>query len=126
MDQRIWLIIASMVMAINIGLGALGTHFLKSRLSTAALETFHTANYYHMVHGLGLLLIAILLSGSAGSFWYKISGALFLLGLCLFSGVLYLHSLELLGKGWHILIPFGGLSFIIGWVCLGVGALLQS
>ena len=51
-----------------------------------------------------------------------ISAALFLAGIVLFSGGLYLLSLT--GThGFAYMVPFGGTAFIAGWIALAVTAL---
>ena len=96
--------------------GAFGAHALEGTLSTETLETYSTAVRYQMYHALGLL----------GAGWVMkewrtnvagVSGWLFLAGILLFSGSLYLLSLT--GIGWlGAITPFGGLAFIIGWFLL--------
>ena len=49
------------------------------------------------------------------------AGALFALGIALFSGSLYLLTTIGIGK-LGIITPFGGLAFLIGWLCLGLAA----
>ncbi|HCK4306109.1 TPA: DUF423 domain-containing protein, partial [Pseudomonas aeruginosa] len=46
---------------------------------------------------------------------------LFTLGILLFSGSLYLLTLSGIGK-LGIVTPFGGVSFLAGWLCLGLAA----
>nr|WP_243705832.1 DUF423 domain-containing protein [Pseudomonas aeruginosa] len=42
-------------------------------------------------------------------------------GILLFSGSLYLLTLSGIGK-LGIVTPFGGVSFLAGWLCLGLAA----
>lgn len=49
------------------------------------------------------------------------AGGLFTLGILLFSGSLYLLALSGVGK-LGIVTPFGGVSFLAGWLCLGLAA----
>ncbi len=49
------------------------------------------------------------------------AGGLFTLGILLFSGSLYLLTLSGVGK-LGIVTPFGGVSFLAGWLCLGLAA----
>ncbi|MEZ4669548.1 MAG: DUF423 domain-containing protein [Anaerolineae bacterium] len=51
-----------------------------------------------------------------------LAGWLFLLGIILFSGSLYVMALT--GKRWlGAITPLGGLAFLAGWACLALGAL---
>lgn len=101
--------------------GAFGAHALESRVTDAGLRTFETAARYQMYHALALLF--------AGRFLVRrptgvllASCWLFLLGTVLFSGSLY--ALALSGAGWlGAVTPAGGLLFLLGWLCLALGAL---
>lgn len=90
--------------------GAFGTHALKHRLSPEALDIFKTAAYYQMVHSLLLLFI------SEKPAAQKIC-TLFLAGIFIFSGSLYL--LVFTGtKLWGAVTPIGGLCLLGGWLLL--------
>lgn len=84
------------------------------------LQDFKTAAEYQMYHALGLLAVGLLsLKGRRTSL--EVAGWSFLIGIFLFSGSLYLLVLTgvfILGA----VTPFGGVSFIIGWVALLIGA----
>jgi len=98
-------------------LGAFGAHGLRDRLDTRALEIFQTAVQYQMFHSLALLAVGILALQQPQAALLKSSGWLFLLGIVLFSGSLYLLSLG--GLRWlGAITPLGGLAFIAGWACL--------
>ncbi len=116
--------------ALAVALGAMGAHYLKSKLETgliteANLQTFETAVKYQMYHTIVILVVA--------SFADKVklittAAYCFIAGIILFSGSLYILSLAgLLGLshiGWlGPVTPLGGLSFITGWVVLGIGGL---
>jgi uncharacterized membrane protein YgdD (TMEM256/DUF423 family) len=74
-----------------------------------------------MVHALALGLAALAARGAARP-RAEAAGWLFLAGMILFSGGLYLLALT----DAHIfayLVPFGGLAFIAGWIALALAAL---
>ena len=52
----------------------------------------------------------------------NLAGASFATGILLFSGSLYLLTLTGV-RGLGIITPFGGVAFLLGWLCLGVLAL---
>lgn len=109
-----------------VGLGAFGAHGLKSALSEAQLQTFETGVRYQMYHALALLAAAWLMARGPG-FPAAAAGALFLAGMILFSGSLYLLATKtLLGiEHWRWLgpiTPLGGLCFLLGWLLLAVAA----
>eukprot|EP01048_Picozoa_sp_COSAG05_P025804 COSAG05_NODE_6744_length_910_cov_0.949445_2_plen_87_part_00 len=71
-----------------------------------------------MYHSLGIMLVGIitLLRPSKSA---SLAGFLFLIGICLFSGLLY--ALVLLEKPFlGAIVPLGGLSFIGGWIALAM------
>lgn len=119
--MRIWLFIAAMNGALAVILGAFAVHGLAPRLDPNALSAFTTAARYQMYHAFALGLTAFTMRGRAktAAFW---AALVFMLGILLFSGSLYLLALT----GIHyfaFFTPFGGLAFIMGWALLGVGAL---
>ena len=95
-----------------VALGAFGTHGLKDLLNqngTAAI--WEKAVFYHFIHTVMLFILAQQHPIRTGP-WVS-----FLAGIVLFSGSLYLLSvtnIKVLGA----ITPFGGISFIIGWLCL--------
>ena len=97
-------------------LGAFGAHGLKPKLTEDLMQAYKTGVEYHFYHGLGLLLLGILcMSMPSGLLNWA---AFFLgLGILLFSGSLYLMAVT--GIRWlGAITPFGGVSFIAGWVLL--------
>lgn len=108
-------------------LGAFGAHALKARLTEAALLTFETGVRYQMYHAFAILA-AVWMADRLHSGLPLTAGWLFLGGVTLFSGSLYLLATRtLLGlESWTWLgpvTPLGGLCFISGWIVLTVAAL---
>ncbi|MGE8099979.1 DUF423 domain-containing protein [Pseudomonas fluorescens] len=104
----------------GVGLGAFAAHGLKDRLSAEYLAIFHTGVTYQLVHTLALLGVALLAVQIPGRLitW---AGVSFAIGILLFSGSLYLLTLTGVSK-LGIVTPFGGLAFLVGWLCLGIAA----
>jgi uncharacterized membrane protein YgdD (TMEM256/DUF423 family) len=107
--------------ALGVLLGAFGAHTLAGRVTPERLETFRTGVQYHLIHALALLV-----AGWASAQWPGLpatwAGYLFLAGLCLFSGSLYL--LVLTDTAWlGAVTPLGGVAFIAGWILLAWAAL---
>ncbi len=108
-----------------VALGAFGAHALKKHLNESALGIFETAIRYQFYHVFALALTAILFKDFGGKYlsW---SGNMFIAGIVLFSGSLYLLT-YIKGTGkqgldWvGIVTPFGGLAFILGWLFLFLG-----
>lgn len=117
--------IAGLLGALSVGLGAFGAHGLQSVLSARSLEVFKTAVHYQFVHAVALLAVGVWLNQlqeqSSLGHWAQAAGVAWLAGVLLFSGSLYWLSFG--GPRWlGPVTPLGGLSFIVGWVCLAVAA----
>ena len=111
--------------ALAVALGAFGAHALKQLLEEQQLQTYQTAVQYHFYHVLALALTG-LLQLHYDSKWLRYGGNLFLLGLLLFCGSLYLMSFlkagGVQGVNWlGAITPLGGVAFIAGWLCLFAG-----
>ncbi|EJM85666.1 DUF423 domain-containing protein [Pseudomonas sp. GM60] len=117
---RGFLMLAAFFGFTGVALGAFAAHGLKSRLTPEYLTIFHTGVTYQLVHTLALLGVALLATQIPGRLitW---AGASFAIGILLFSGSLYVLTTTGIGK-LGIITPFGGLAFLIGWLCLGLAA----
>jgi uncharacterized membrane protein YgdD (TMEM256/DUF423 family) len=117
--------IGAVIGALSVILGAFGAHALKEKLPADALAVYETAVRYQFYHVLALLASGILYKEFSNK-WISNAGKLFILGIILFSGSLYLLT-AFKGMGnenlnWvGAITPFGGLSFILGWLCLVIG-----
>ena len=114
--ERIFFGLGSILAGIAVGLGAFGAHGLRGILSPEDLVTFETGVRYQMYHALALLGVAW-----AVTQWETVllewSGWLFVVGILVFSGSLYI--LVLTGQRWlGAVTPLGGLALILGWVLL--------
>ena len=106
--------------ALSVGLGALGAHALKSQLIPQQFESFHTAVQYQMYRAIGLVLVG-LLSLHHHSRLFDGAGWFMLVGIVLFSGLIYTWLAT--GRRFFVYsVPVGGVSFIIGWLLLAIGA----
>jgi len=105
----------------GVALGAFGAHELKSILSPEMLAVFETGVRYQMYHAFALLLTALINKQSSHRF-KVIAGWLFTAGVVLFSGSLYVLALTKV-RSFGIITPFGGVSFLLGWLMLFLSAL---
>lgn len=117
---RSFLMLAAFFGFTGVALGAFAAHGLKDRLSAEYLAIFHTGVTYQLVHTLALLGVALLATHIPGRIvtW---AGVSFVVGILLFSGSLYLLTLTGISK-LGIITPFGGVAFLVGWLCLGLAA----
>ena len=112
---------ATLLGAISVILGAFAAHGLKKIYSPDNLQIFETAVRYQFYHVFALLAAGILYKEYPGKLlaW---AGKLFITGIILFSGSLYLlcyikyseMSLNWIGA----ITPFGGVALIAGWLML--------
>jgi len=136
-----WLAVAAANGFLAVATGAFAAHGLRGRLDAAALQIFETGARYHMYHALALGLAALALrwiARSSGGSANSGSGAgaapplarrsaaaapwLFLAGIVLFSGSLYLLALTGI-RTFGMVTPAGGIAFLAGWAALGLAAL---
>ena len=109
-------------MALAVAAGAFGAHGLRNKLDAYSMSVYEKAVFYHFVHALGILLIAVLartgaitLSGQGRAAW------LLFIGILIFSGSLYalaVSGIRMLGA----ITPIGGVAFIAGWLVLAYEA----
>lgn len=120
MTDRHLVIIASLVLLTGVCAGAFGAHGLKKVLAPDMLAVWHTAVLYQLVHGLGLLAVA-LLGARFGSPLLSNAGLVMFIGVVLFSGSLYV--LAVTGTKWlGAVTPVGGLAFIVAWAMVALAA----
>ena len=96
--------------------GAFGAHALKDRLPADLLAVFETGARYQMVHALALLFAAGV-GGAGGARAARAAGWLFVAGMVVFSGSLYLLALTGV-RAWGAVTPLGGVAFLAGWALL--------
>jgi len=118
------LIAGSLFAALAVGLGAFGAHALKSVVQESQLLVYETGVRYQFYHSFALLFSGVVY----GSFPHKNlkrAAFFFVTGILLFSGSLYAMTLLSASGGNYkaigILTPFGGLSFIAGWILFLTG-----
>lgn len=120
MDKK-FIMFGSINAGLAVALGAFGAHGLKHLLTPEYLAIYQTGVHYHLIHALGLLCVGIIAQKFTPSVWLYSAGYCLLAGIILFSGSLYALSLSEL-RFLGVITPFGGLSFLLGWGCLGIAA----
>jgi uncharacterized membrane protein YgdD (TMEM256/DUF423 family) len=104
--------IAAALCFLAVALGAFGAHGLRSTLEAhGMLDVWNKAVFYHFIHAIALLVLALYGTLNRGACW------LLLIGILLFSGSLYLLALTNL-RWLGAVTPFGGLCFLAGWAWL--------
>lgn len=118
--ERIFTILGSLFALLGVAAGAFGAHALRGVLSADLAAIFETAVRYQLVHALALLAAAWASArwpGPAAS----AAGVLFIAGIVLFSGSLYLLTLTGV-RALGAITPLGGVALIAGWACLAWAA----
>jgi uncharacterized membrane protein YgdD (TMEM256/DUF423 family) len=118
--QRLFFVLGAASAFVSVAAGAFGAHALRGRLSPDLLAIFETAARYQMYHALALIAVAWAVVRWPGplSEW---AGWLFVGGILLFSGSLYVLALS--GVRWlGAITPLGGIAFLAGWICLALSA----
>jgi uncharacterized membrane protein YgdD (TMEM256/DUF423 family) len=123
-----WIIVAALSGAIAIAVGAFAAHGLdlSTEAGRKAREWLQTGSQYEMIHALAIIAVAALARGAlVNAPLAVVSQCLFLLGSVFFPGALY--ALAFGGPRWFgAVAPIGGAAFILGWLCLGLAALLKA
>lgn len=116
----LWIVLAGINGFLAVALNAYGSHGLADVLSAEGLANFDLASRFQLIHGVGLLAVAWLASKS--SFFGNVAGALFVAGIVLFSGSLYVQEITE-SRIFSQVIPFGGGAFMLGWIAIAVSGL---
>ena len=125
-----FLFIAALLGASSVMFGAFAAHGLKQIVSSDVLAIFETGVRYQYYHAFALLAVGILYKEFPNNLliW---AGRLFIIGIVLFSGSLYLLTFLKgeLPEGYRwigIITPLGGLCFITGWLLLAASFIKKN
>ena len=119
--DRTFFLAGALAGLVGVAFGAFGAHGLRGRLSPEMLAVFETGVRYQMYHALALMLTAAMMGRVTGRA-IAAAGWLFVTGIVLFSGSLYLLAvtgITVLGA----ITPIGGGAFLLGWACLAIAML---
>jgi len=120
MTDRQLTILAALNMIAAVGAGAFGAHGLKRMLAPDLLAIWQTGVLYHLIHALGLFVVA-LLGARYGSTLLSTAGTVMFAGIVLFSGSLYV--LAITGTRWlGAVTPLGGVAFLVAWALVAWAA----
>src|SRR5215212_1849194 len=118
--DRTFLLVGAVAAFLGVTLGAFGAHGLRGRLSPEMFAVFQTGVQYHIYHALALLIVSAIM-GRMGGWLIQTAGWMFVAGIVLFSGSLYvlaITGMTILGA----VTPIGGVAFLLGWACLAFAA----
>jgi uncharacterized membrane protein YgdD (TMEM256/DUF423 family) len=117
MSARLTLVLGAAFMFVAVALGAFGAHALKGRLTSDMTSVWQTAVQYHAWHALALFALGLLMLHFPERAGLGLAGWLFVAGILLFSGSLYVLALTGV-RGLGAVTPFGGVAFLAGWAVL--------
>jgi len=115
--MKLLLVVGAINGFLAVALGAFGAHGLEGKISENALKTWEKAVNYQMFHTVSILITGLTLMKlqSSALLW---AGWMFVIGIILFSGSLYFYSTTGI-RSLAMITPFGGITFLIGWVLFG-------
>lgn len=117
MDRR-FVALGAILGLTGVAAGAFGAHGLKERLSPEMLAIFETGVRYQLVHAAALLFVGLAADRMRGT---AAAGWLFLAGVAIFSGTLYV--LATTGVRWlGAITPIGGVALLAGWAAIAWSA----
>lgn len=104
--------LAAALCFLAVALGAFGAHALRSMLEGhGMLDVWNKAVFYHFIHAIALLVLALFGTTNRGAWW------LLFAGIFIFSGSLYVMALTNL-RWLGAITPLGGICFLAGWAWL--------
>jgi uncharacterized membrane protein YgdD (TMEM256/DUF423 family) len=113
-----WSATGAILLALAVIIGAFGAHGLQNRLDDYARGVYEKAVFYHFLHAMGILVVAVL--SRTGTFPERSADIVcwcLLAGIVLFCGSLYVLALTG-NRALGMITPLGGLLFIAAWVLL--------
>lgn len=119
--ERTFFILASLLGSLSVALGAFGAHALRGRIEDSLIANYQTGVSYMFYHTLALFITVWALSKWPASSLPLWAGWLFVAGIVIFSGSLFVMAFT--GLRWlGAITPIGGVAFIVGWLLLGLTA----
>jgi len=117
--SRLFLVASAVLGLLGVAGGAFGAHALRDILDAERLSIYETAIRYQLYHSFALAFAGWALRENQIQY-FRHAGLLFLGGVALFSGSLYIVTFT--GLRWlGAVAPLGGLAFLAGWFSLIFG-----
>src|SRR5699024_8395790 len=115
--MKILVLIGALYGFLSVALGAFGAHALEDKLSENMLNIWEKAVHYQMFHSLIIITSGLALIKYESAALVSV-GWMFVIGVLLFSGSLYIDSTSGI-RMMATVTPFGGVIFLVGWVLFG-------
>ena len=117
------LVLGAMLGLISVAFGAYAEHGLKESLTVANIQSLDTAIRYHQLYSLLISVIGLTMLTAKGTSrslqGLALIGLLFIIGVVLFSGSIYL-SLLTQTPTWVKVAPYGGMTLLFAWFSLAL------
>jgi uncharacterized membrane protein YgdD (TMEM256/DUF423 family) len=123
--DKTFLIIAALFLMTAAMLSAYGFHGLSESLTDADRLSWRWATQMQTYQGLGLIMVTLLAMHIGPSILLNIVRGLFVLGIFIFSGGIYLDLLGITDALAGI-VPTGGGSFMLAWGLVAVAVFLKK
>jgi uncharacterized membrane protein YgdD (TMEM256/DUF423 family) len=120
MHAGLWIAGGALSAMIGVMIRASLSHAPQTLDPSARLHALLAANDMHLFHSLALIAVGICVGVFGRKLLLTVAGALFSLGLILFSGVIYANAAAI---GLGFLTPLGGVAFITGWLVFAIWAI---
>ncbi len=115
-SNALFVMAAGAIGVVAVAMAAAARHLMPG--DAVALDDVELATRYMLFHAAALLALAALGRERQGRL-LAAAGILFVLGCVLFGGGLILLGLTRI-DGFAVAVPFGGTSFILGWLALAL------
>jgi len=125
MTDKIFIVTGAVLLSTGAMLSAYGFHGLADSLTEADRLSWRWGVQMQTYHSLGLILVALLNSRFGPSKLLTFAGILFIFGMIVFCGSIYVTKLggpAALGE----VAPIGGSSFMIAWLSVALAAILTK
>ncbi len=118
--KNYWITTGAVFGFLAVAIGAFGAHQIRNIVTPEMLEIYKTGVQYHIIHA--VIITAI---GFYGNPKYFMAAFFLSLGILLFSFSLYIYAITWITPI-AIITPFGGVSFLIGWLLIIIASLKKD
>ena len=119
--DRLFIIAGCIFLTAGGMLGAYGFHGLANVLGPDARASWEWAVQMQYYHSLGLILVGILGIQLGVSWFFRLAGLLMIVGILIFSGLVYAEYTVGIPAALGRIVPSGGTAMMASWLALAIG-----